>query len=129
MLGLVRTFTVLLAAALAAEFDDLTHSNVTSGQCRQRVAEPDEVGGCFGTDVLSVFERDQHDVTATFLTVATPRELDENAPHHLRRHREKVCAILPSDAIDIDQAQIDAALHAGGESGIGAQSSERGRHP
>ena len=34
------------------------------------------------------------------------RVVDEDAPHHRRRHREEVGAVAPLEAIDIDQPQI-----------------------
>ena len=35
-----------------------------------------------------------------------PRAIDEDAPHHLRRHPEKLTAVLPHDTTLVDQPQV-----------------------
>ena len=43
---------------------------------------------------------------AAFLRAACPRVVHENAPHHPRRHRKKMPAVLPRDSVCIDQPDI-----------------------
>ena len=60
---------------------------------------------CGDREVL--VERDAVQRPAAFLVVARAREVDEHAAHQPRGHREEVRAILPLDAPDINQPEVD----------------------
>jgi len=54
---------------------------------------------------VAVVERDNHLTTASFLPASGDRVVNEDAPHSLRSHGEKVAAILPLDAVQLVELQ------------------------
>ena len=59
-------------------------------------------------------ERDLLRFAAVFDVLPPPRMVDQNVAHHLRGHREKVCAILPVNILLAREAKISFVNQRGG---------------
>jgi hypothetical protein len=84
----------------------LTHAGIERRQLVQRLIERKQIArswlGCANPFV-------QHDFESRARTLRGPmcsRVIDENPPHHLRRHAEEMRAILPGDPLLTDQPEI-----------------------
>jgi len=77
----------------------------TLGQSLHGVIECNQIFASIGANHRRVIQRDILEARAAF-QVVTPRMLYQNAPHQLRRNREKMGAILPVHALIIHQAQV-----------------------
>ena len=65
----------------------------------------DEIAARFG-DHQRFVERHRLRAAAPLLIVLRPREVDEDAAHQARRHRQEMDAVLPVDLLRADQAQV-----------------------
>src|SRR5207302_3961697 len=89
----------------SAEEAHLDHARFPLVDCRQRgerLVERHEILTAFGRDSVRLVERYLHDAAAAFLILPRAREIDQNAPHQPRAHREKMRAILPAHPAHID---------------------------
>jgi len=51
----------------------------------------------------SLVERHAYPLTPSCLIALRSRDIDEDAPHQPRRHREEVRAVLPAHVLDVEQ--------------------------
>jgi hypothetical protein len=84
----------------------LTLSRVDGRQCGQRIIQRDEVPIRLTGDDQCFVEGDTHRLTATLLVLPRARVIDQDVSHHTCGDREEMGAIMPGDALRIDQAQI-----------------------
>ena len=72
----------------------------------QRLIERDDVRARFARNGQRLVQRDLNNVATALLLVPRARHVDQDAPHQLRREREKMRAILPADAAGVDEPEI-----------------------
>ncbi len=68
---------------------------VSARQIAQRLIEHQDLAGARLGRADMVVQRHFHIDARAFDDVMPTRMIDEHAPHHLRRHAEEMCAILP----------------------------------
>ena len=78
---------------------------IEMGQRVQGVIERHQVRGPITTDNSDLFQSDMRH-TRPALYVMAARMINQNAPHHLGRHRKEVCAILPLHALILHQSHV-----------------------
>ena len=96
---------VHVESAEEAHLDDLRFARIELRQRVHRVIERDQVRGPVAPHQGGLVQRDMRHATSAFEIVA-PRVLHQNAPHHLRRHREEMGAILPLHALIAHEAHV-----------------------
>jgi len=70
------------------------------------IVKRDQIGARFTRYVQGFVERHLDGITAAFELCAHPGDINQDAPHQLRRHGEEVRAVLPPNPARIDQSQI-----------------------
>ncbi len=95
--------------AQAAEETQLHHLALALVHLAERLeglVDGDEVGPGFVGNRKCLGEGDLHGPAATLLIVLGTREVDKDAAHQPGGHRQKVRAVLPVDALHVDETQI-----------------------
>lgn len=93
-------------SAKVPHFDDVTLARIDRLQRREGIVKGHQVVLRLSRCGLTFDERDAADAAAALLILPAPRGVHEHAAHQPRGHREKVRAIRPPDALQVDQPQI-----------------------
>jgi hypothetical protein len=79
---------------------------LTAGALAPKLSEPPRSTGWEERRLRSLPSFGARHSTAPLGRRARPRSIQQNAPHDLGRHGEKVGAVLPVDVSHVDQAQV-----------------------
>ena len=93
-------------ASEEAQLDDLCLARVNRLEPPQRVIQFDEVPLRLPRYLHRQLQRDFGRSSASLVVVPGASVIDEDPPHRARRHREEVGAILPLDAIEVDEPEV-----------------------
>ena len=106
--GDVQDFRRLLDAQATkeTELNDLTLSLVLGRKRPQRVIDGNQVVRRVARDWQVLVERHTLEPTTALLILSRARSIHEHPPHEPSRHREKVRAILPPDATNINEPEV-----------------------
>jgi hypothetical protein len=92
-------------ARKVSQLDDLSLHWV---ECREPIecfVEREDIDTGFGSRHIRVEGGDCH-TAATLVACVRPGVIDQDSSHHCGGHGNKVCAVPPLNAIDLDQAQV-----------------------
>jgi hypothetical protein len=103
-----------LKAAEIAQLHNFGLARSDFGERGERVVQGDHRTVRLGRNDGGFIEIHAHRAMAAFLRAARPRGVHQNAPHHLRRNREELRALLPLYFRHIHQSQIDFVDQGGG---------------
>ena len=89
------------------QLDDLAFRSYCAASAASASSMAIRSSGVSAGDRQVLVERDAVQRAAALLVLAGPGEVHEHAPHQARGHREEVRAVLPLDAPDINQPEVD----------------------
>src|SRR5574341_1730686 len=88
------------------QLHDLTPSRIERSQSIQRIIERDEVNTLRMSDAFGFNERDSQRLATAFGAAFGAGQIHQDAAHDLRGKDQKMGAVLPLDALVINQPQI-----------------------
>jgi len=88
------------------ELHNTTLALVLFGQLRQRGVERKQVYVTRPTIGDHLVERHPHPTARSLPALMMPGVIDENPSHHLRRHSQELCAVLPDDLMLACQSKV-----------------------
>ncbi len=97
-----------------AHHHDLTLPLIDACELIQGIVQRQEVVAPADVDDQRFIERDALATAASLLIVARTREVHQDPAHQASRHRQEVRAVLPADAFDVHEPQIDLVHQRGG---------------
>ena len=97
-----------------AQLDDARVAGVQRLEAFQRVVEGHEIDAVHLSQVPRLRQRDVHLAVTPFCAPTRPCFIDQDPAHDLRRHSEKMGAVLPLDILPVHQPQIGLVDERGG---------------
>ena len=101
-----------------SQLGDPALSRIESFQFREGEIEIEDVDVERRRDRVNAIERDLLSIAEPLGAFTRPGAIDEDAPHHLRRDRQELGAVLPRRATLIDETQIRLVYERGRLKGV-----------
>lgn len=97
---------LVVETAKVSQLNDLAAPRISLGQALQCLVQAQNLTALIGSDCRDFLERDLLRAAASLRVSVSPRVIDQNASHDLRRDREEVRAIRPVHILLINQPDI-----------------------
>jgi hypothetical protein len=97
---------LVVETAKVSQLNYLAASRIALGETLQCFVQTHQFTALIGSNCRNFLERDLLRAAAALRVSMTPRVIDQNAPHDLRRDREEVGTIRPVHILLIDQANV-----------------------
>ena len=97
---------LVVETAKVSQLNYLAAPRILFGQALQRFVQTNQFAALFWSDGGNFLERDLLRATASLCVSMSPRVVDQDAPHYLRRDREEVRTIRPVHILLINQTDV-----------------------